>query len=126
MIQKSSCFCPGRVPMSAVRRGRISEMCRRSPVLSGRTGLILVGPVGLVGTVRTSSPSDLDSDGPVELVGRLSPFDHGDRLSPFAPPVGEMSSVDPACGSPGGGGGLIPVSGYGRYREQLSGSSGRE
>ena len=41
-------------------------------------------------------------------VGRLSPFDPGDRPSPFAPPVGEMSSMDPACGPTGG---LIPVIG---------------
>ena len=29
---------PGRVLMSAIRRGRISEMCQKRRVLSGRTG----------------------------------------------------------------------------------------
>ena len=63
-------------------------------------------PVGPVGPVGTLSLSDLESDGPVGPVWRLSPFDHVDRLSLFAPPVGEMSSVDPARGPPGG---LIPM-----------------
>ena len=67
-----------------------------------------VGSVGPVGPVGTLSTSGLESDGPVDLVGRLSPFNPGDRLSSFAPPVGEMSSVDPARGPPGG---LIPVIG---------------
>ena len=58
-----------------------------------------------MGPVETSFPSDLDSDGPVGPVGRLSPFDPGDRSSPFVSPVGEMSSVDPAHGPPPGGGG---------------------
>ena len=31
---------PGKVLMSMVRLGRISEMCRKGRVLSGRTGLI--------------------------------------------------------------------------------------
>ena len=35
-------------------------------------------------------------------VGKLSLFNHVDQLSPFAPPVGERSSVDPARGPPGG------------------------
>ena len=59
--------------------------------------------------VGTLSPSDLESGGPVWPVGRLSPFDHVGRLSPFAPPVGEMSSVDPARGPPGGGGGIAVI-----------------
>ena len=37
-------------------------------------------------------------------LGGCPQFDPVDRLSPFAPPVGEMSSVDPARGPPGGGG----------------------
>ena len=56
-----------------------------------------MGPVGML------SPSDLESDGPVGPFGRLSALDPVDRMSPFAPPVGEMSSVDPARGH------LIPV-----------------
>ena len=69
---------------------------------------VLIGipfPVDPVGPVGTSSPSDLDSDGPV---GKPSPFDHGDQPSPFAPPVDEMSSMDPAREPPGR---LIPVIG---------------
>ena len=38
-------------------------------------------------------------------VGKLSSFDHVEGLSPIVP-VGEMSSVDPARGPPGG---LVPV-----------------
>ena len=58
-------------------------------------------PVSPVGPVGTLSPSDLESGDPVGPVGKLSLFNHVDRLSPFAPPVGEMSSVDPVRGPPG-------------------------
>ena len=71
-----------------------------------------IGPVGPDGTLSTSDlagilipavpvgiPSPVGLVGPV---GRLSPFDPGDRPSPFAPPVGDMSSVDPARGGGGG------------------------
>ena len=50
-----------------------------------------VGPVGQVGTLSTSG---LVSGGPGELVRMISPVGHDDRLSPFPPPVDEMSSVD--------------------------------
>ena len=51
-----------------------------------------------MGPVGTLSPPDMESDGPVGPVGRLSPFDPVDRLFPFAPPVDEMSPVNPARG----------------------------
>ena len=58
-----------------------------------------IGPVGPVGTLSTSG---LVSGGPGELVRMISPVDHENRLSPFPPPVDEMSSVDLA--RRGGGG----------------------
>ena len=46
-MRKFSCFCTGRVLMSAIRRRWISEMCRRRRVLSGRTGFLRSLSMGL-------------------------------------------------------------------------------
>ena len=52
---------PGRVRMSAARRGWISEMCRKCRALSGRTGLIwrLCMGLGRNGTGRDDPPGYL-------------------------------------------------------------------
>ena len=68
-----------------------------------------VGPDGLVGPFGMLSPSDSDPVGtlspsdvePAGPVGTLPPCNHGTGLSPIVP-AGELSSVDPVCGPPGG------------------------
>ena len=83
-----------------------------------------VGPVAQYGTL---SPSKSDSVGLIGPYGTLSPsvpdpVDQSDRQSPVTPPVGGMSSVDPACGLPGGGGG---EGGGGGVSSDWDGSSGQ-